>query len=332
VTCGSSLDVRDLTLTSRGPDLVRGASLSVSPGEILGILGESGSGKTTLCRAIAGVLPDGLEISRGTIVGGGRADAATARGGAKRGRKGVGMVFQEPLTALNPVMRIGDQIAEAFRSREDGSGRRDARAATVELLEWVGLPDAQRRLASFPHEFSGGQRQRILLAVVLAANPAVLLADEPTSSLDVRTQIQILELLRKVVAERQIAMVIVTHDFGVIRELCSHVAVMYGGALVEVGTMTEVLHSPRHPYSLALMQAIPSLSGERVRLQGIPGAPVNPGDLVPGCRFSPRCRHAKPFCQETVPPLRPIAPEHASACLRVEQKRGLPAEVVREAE
>jgi oligopeptide/dipeptide ABC transporter ATP-binding protein len=321
VTAGSSLTVRDLTVSAAQVELVRAASLSVAPGDVLGILGESGSGKTTLCRAIAGVLPDGVSVTGGTIEITTETTSAARRSPAARGRRGVGMVFQEPLAALNPVMRIGDQIAEAFRARGAAS-RREARAATIELLEFVGLPDPARRVTRFPHEFSGGQRQRILLAVVLAADPGVILADEPTSALDVRTQIQILELLRRTVAERRIATVIVTHDFGVIKELCSHVAVMYGGALVEVGATVDVLRSPRHPYSLALMQAIPSLAGERVRLQGIPGAPASPGDDLPGCRYAPRCRYAQDACTTVVPALRPVAPARASACIRVDDLWG----------
>jgi oligopeptide/dipeptide ABC transporter ATP-binding protein len=307
------LQVDDVTVAMAGAakvELVRQVSLAVGEGEIVGVLGESGSGKTTLCRAVAGVLADGLRVESGEI------SLLSQPVGASSGGR-VGMIFQEPLAALNPVMRIGDQLLEAIRAR-GGVSKDEARRRAVELLDWVGIREPTSRMRDYPHQFSGGQRQRILIAIVVALEPKVLVADEPTSALDVRTQLQILELLERIVAERGMAMVLVTHDFGVIKRLCSRVLVMYGGSVVESGSTEEVLRHPRHPYTLALMEAIPSLIGEASRLVSIPGTPLHPADAIPGCRFHPRCRYATEQCSEVVPVLVEARPSHLSACMRID--------------
>jgi peptide/nickel transport system ATP-binding protein len=297
--------------------LVTDVDLELEAGEILGVVGESGCGKSTLCRAIARTLPRGLSVSGGSVTVAGRDWLAGSSRAAHRVHPGgVGMVFQNPRDSLNPVMRVGDQVIEAIRVRSGGS-RGEARDAAVALLERLGIEDARRRMDDLPHQFSGGQCQRLVIAVALAGEPAVLIADEATSALDVTTQAQILELLREVTRERGIGMLFVSHNYAVVAQMCRRVAVMYAGRVVEGGPTAQLLSEPAHPYTSALLQALPDIDQRASRLAVIPGVAAAPGRGPAGCPFSDRCPYAEERCVAVVPELRERAPGRSSACLRV---------------
>jgi oligopeptide/dipeptide ABC transporter ATP-binding protein len=287
------LSVRDLrvAIDTRAECLlpVQGVSLSVQRGEIVGVVGESGCGKSTLLRAIAGVLPRGTRVAGGSVSVNG-VDLLPGRVSSD-----VAMVFQDPMTSLDPVMRVGDQVAEVPR-RRDGLSRSAARDRAVELMTEVGIPAAESRLEFYPHQLSGGLRQRVLIAAALSGNPKLLLCDEPTTALDVTVQAQFVTLLRRLCAERDLGILYVTHDLPLVGMLCHRTNVMYAGQIVERGDTVSVLRTPRHPYTLALLQAAPRL-GERVmRLASIPGRPPRlVGDLT-GCRFFDRCGHSAAEC------------------------------------
>ncbi len=319
----AALTVRDLRVvaTVRGERkvILRGVDLDLQPGEIIGIVGESGSGKSTLCRALARILPLDVVIESGTARLGGTsllAGSPSRVHGMAQG--GVGMIFQEPRAALNPVMRVGDQLVEALQARTSLS-RREARADAVELLHRLGLPEPERRMSSYPDEFSGGQCQRLVTAIALVGNPSVLLADEPTSALDVTTQAQILELLKNLVRERQMGMVLVSHNYAVVAQLCSRTLVMYGGKVVEAGPTAELLFRPRHPYTSALIGSLPDVDHRVDELAVIPGRPPVVGEALDGCPFRSRCAHARDVCAHGDPPLEPVVPGHRSACVRVRE-------------
>ena len=283
-------------------DAVNGVSFALQPGEVLTILGESGSGKSVTLKALMGLLPDYARVE-GRIRVAGRdllslkpAELARLRGGT------MSMVFQEPITALDPVYTIGQQIAETIVQHE-GLSHREAMRRSLELLERVKIPSAARRLKNYPHELSGGMRQRAMIALALACKPAVLLADEPTTALDVTVQIQILLLLRQLQQELGMAVLFVTHDVGVAAEISDRVAVMYAGRLVETGTVREVLRARRHPYTRGLLASTVH-GGMRGRdLDMIPGNPPSLAELPPGCAFAPRCREAIETCHRTAPPV-----------------------------
>jgi oligopeptide/dipeptide ABC transporter ATP-binding protein len=312
------LEVRDLRVvfpTRTG--LVFAAdrvSFDVGHGEVLGLVGESGSGKSATCRAILGLVPPPGEILSGSVTLEGRdlrrASARELR--AVRGRD-VAMVFQDPLSALDPVFTIGDQLFEVL-TRRLGLSRRQAAARAVELLDHVGIPSPKSRLGAYSHELSGGMRQRIMIALALAGEPRLLLADEPTTSLDVTIQDQILHLLLELRRETGMAMVLVSHDMGVIAQTCDRVAVMYAGRLFEVGPVGSVFARPQHPYTRALLAAIPSLEGRGSRLRPIGGQPPDLARLPAGCPFAPRCEHVRSGCESISVELAGIEPEHATAC------------------
>jgi oligopeptide/dipeptide ABC transporter ATP-binding protein len=291
-------------------------SLEISSGEIVGLVGESGSGKTTLCRLAAGLLHEGMTLTDGTITLDGRDITAMPAAALHRLRpRGLSMVFQDPLAALNPVVRIGDQVAEAF---DRGSGRRrtSVREAATDLLGQMGLTDAKNRLRAYPAELSGGQRQRVVLAMALATDPILLLADEPTSALDVRTQAQILKLLVDVASSRGVAILLVSHDFGVIAEICTRVCVMYGGQIVESGPTDEILRRPAHPYTARLIESLPSVHRRVPQLPVIPGRPPTLEEQLPGCSFFPRCPQGqKEVCTSAPITLEPVTPGHLTACI-----------------
>jgi peptide/nickel transport system ATP-binding protein/oligopeptide transport system ATP-binding protein len=308
------LSVRNLTVRL-GPIVpVQELSFDLNAGEVLGIVGESGSGKSLTLRAILRLLPRIAQTS-GDIVWRGRDLMRLAESELRAVRGGeIAIVFQEPMTALDPVLTIGRQITESLVEHLGLRGR-SARSRAVELLDMVGIPDARRRLWSYPHEFSGGMRQRAMLAIALAAGPKLLLADEPTTALDVTIQDQILKLLLRLRRELSMSIVLVTHDLGIIAETCDRVAVLYSGRMMETGPVETILEHPAHPYTLGLINSVPQARHARQHLAAIPGAPPDPLALPPGCRFAPRCTLAGPDCLLGLPALRSLTADHASACI-----------------
>ncbi|MFF2273536.1 ABC transporter ATP-binding protein [Agromyces sp. NPDC058136] len=293
---------------------VDGVSFEVAAGESLGIVGESGSGKSLSLKAVLGLLPPGATAAgdlRFALGGDVVRDAERVRG------HGVAMVFQEPMTALNPTMRVGDLIGEAVRAR-GRMPRREVRARVLELMADVGIPEPARRARMWPHELSGGLRQRVMIAAALATEPELLLCDEPTTALDVTVQAQILELLRRLREERGLAMVFVSHDLAVVAEVCDRVAVMYAGRLVEVGPVDDVLRSPRHPYTAALLASAPSFAGGGEALATIPGSPPDPRRFPEGCRFAARCAFAQDDCLTAAHVLVGVDGLRATACIHPE--------------
>ncbi len=316
------LEVEDLAVTFHTPrgvvHAVDGVSFSVSRGEVLGLVGESGSGKSVTLRAISRLLGPSARIG-GRAGGGGRdllgMDAEALR--RVRGRE-IAMVFQEPMAALNPVLTIGLQIDEVLTTHLALSGAQ-RRQRALELLDLVGIAAGPTRLRQYPHEFSGGMRQRAMIAIALAAEPQILLADEPTTALDVTIQDQILKLMRRLADDLGMAMVLVTHDLGVVGETCDRVAVMYAGRLCETGPAAEVLTSPRHAYTQALLRAMPGEAVAGTRLVPIPGQPPRLDAPEPGCAFAPRCTFVEPRCANERPRPREVGPGRASACHAAER-------------
>ena len=291
------------------------AHLTVGHGEVLGLVGESGSGKSVTCRAIVGMVPHPGAVLGGRIDYDGRnvleLDKAEMR--ELRARE-IAMIFQDPASALNPVFRIGHQISEVLRLNA-GLSRTAARARSIELLERVGLPAPERRMAAYPHELSGGMRQRVMIAMALAGEPRLLLADEPTTALDVTIQDQVLRLLADLRRERNMSMILVSHDMGVIGTVADRVAVMYAGRIVEVAPVDVLFKRPDHPYTRALIDAMPQLlPEERSNLRTIPGQPPDLLKLGSGCPFAPRCSLARDECSEVSMELTAVSPAQFSAC------------------
>jgi oligopeptide/dipeptide ABC transporter ATP-binding protein len=320
----SVLQVSDLHVdiaTHRGTvRAVDGVSLDVPRGEAVGLVGESGSGKSMTLRAILGVLPGEAKITGGQVVldGTDLVPLPTSALNRIRGPK-LAMIFQEPMSALNPVMRVGWQIAEGPRVHL-GLSRSKAAERAVELMRRVGIPDAERRFRAYPHEFSGGMRQRVMIAIALSCEPDVILCDEPTTALDVTIQDQILRLLAGLCRESGVSLLFVTHDLPVVAQLCQHLAVMYGGQIVEQGPVADVFASPQHPYTLGLLRSAPDAEVVRESLVPIPGSPPSLITPPPGCRFHPRCSFAEPDCQvDPPPPLRLLDGGRATACLHHER-------------
>ena len=309
------LQLRGLRVGFGDAQPVAGVDLDVRPGEILGIVGESGSGKSLTLRAILRLLPPGARLG-GQVLWQGQ-DMAALTGAAMRDvrGRGIAMIFQEPMTALNPVLTIGLQITESL-SEHLGLRGAPARRRAAELLDLVGIPSASRRLGSYPHEFSGGMRQRAMIAIALAAGPKLLLADEPTTALDVTIQDQILRLLLRLQRELSMAVVIVTHDLGVVAGTCDRMAVMYAGTVLETGPTAALFARPAHAYTLGLLNSLPDAARARQHLPGIPGSPPDPLALPPGCRFAPRCDFAVPACTAALPGLAPCGPGRWTACIR----------------
>ncbi|MDX0426510.1 ABC transporter ATP-binding protein [Sinorhizobium medicae] len=290
-----------------------GISLSIRPGEILGVVGESGAGKSMTGLAIQGLLEAPGHIAGGEVwLGESRIDTLDDRAMEKiRGRE-IGAIFQDPLTSLNPLFTVGAQLVETIR-RHLGLGKAEARARAVQLLRDVGIPAPEDRVNQYPHQFSGGMRQRVVIALALAASPKLVIADEPTTALDVSIQAQIISLLRKLCKEKQTAVMLVTHDMGVIAEAADRIAVLYAGRLVEIGPVEQVLHQPRHPYTQGLMASIPSLGARVERLNQIDGSMPRLDAIPDGCAFNPRCSMAGPRCRREQPEL-VFAGHSASAC------------------
>ncbi len=312
------LEVKDLEVQyvsrSEVVHAVNGVSFSLDRGKTLGLVGETGAGKTSIARAILRVLPAPMSrIAKGGITLDGRdilelseKEMCTLRGDH------ITMIFQDPMTSLNPVMRVGEQIAEVIKLHSKVS-KEDARKRAVEMLELVGIPE--ERYEEYPHQFSGGMKQRIVIAIALACNPDLLLADEPTTALDVTIQAQVLDLMRKLNKSQNTAMILITHDLGVVAEMCDEVAVVYGGEIVEFGTKEDLFDHPMHPYTLGLFGALPSLEDDVERLNPIAGMPPDPTDLPKGCYFSPRCPHATEACRQAHPNLRKLSDTHLCRCM-----------------
>ena len=299
---------------------VDGVGFEAFPGETLGIVGESGCGKSMSLRALLGIVPAPGTVLAGEVAWEGEVDLLREpeRMRAMRGRE-ISMVFQDPMESLDPVYSIGDQLTEVLRRRA-GHSRTAARTRAVELLDRVGIPSAAQRLRSYPHELSGGMRQRVMIAIAIACGPRLLLADEPTTALDVTIQDQILSLLAELQRETRLTILLVSHDLGVIAQMADRIAVMYAGHVVETGSADEVLDAPRHPYTAALIASAPDATGavQGTRLETIGGSPPTITELPAGCVFQPRCRHARPACGEVEMTLDRGPGEHASACPMVD--------------
>ncbi|MCS6877105.1 MAG: ABC transporter ATP-binding protein [Geminicoccaceae bacterium] len=284
--------------------VVDDVSFVLYPGEVLGLVGESGCGKTMTALSILGLVPQPqARVTAGEVLFEGRDLLRLPERELRRVRgKEIAMIFQEPMTSLNPVFTVGDQIAETLRVHE-GLSRRAARARALELLRLVGIPAPEERLDCYPHELSGGMRQRVTIAMALSCSPKVLLADEPTTALDVTIQAQILDLLERLQAELGLAVILITHDLGVVAEFARRVLVMYAGRIVEEGPVADIFAEPLHPYTQGLLASLPDPRAEIVRLEPIPGNVPVPGEIRRGCRFAPRCRFARSACRDADPPL-----------------------------
>ncbi|MGC4047336.1 MAG: ABC transporter ATP-binding protein [Armatimonas sp.] len=315
------LDVQDLTITFGEAKVVSGVSFSLKAGETLGIVGESGSGKSMTALSLLRLIPEPGRISTGKILLEGQ-DLLSLPEKAMRSVRGgrIAMIFQDPMTCLNPVFSVGEQIAEVVRLHR-GKNRAEAQAAAVEALRQVKIPDPVRRARQYPHELSGGMRQRVMIAMALAAEPDILLADEPTTALDVTVQAQILALIRELQQERGMAVLMITHDLGVVAETCDRVLVLYGGQLMEQANATELFARPAHPYTKGLLSSLPENAVEG-RLVAIPGQPpLRPGRL-PGCPFAPRCPYRLDVC-DTPLPLVTLSDSHIARCHRVSSEGAL---------
>jgi oligopeptide transport system ATP-binding protein len=315
----SLLSVEDLRVefwTQRGTVFaVNGISFEIGAGETLGIVGESGSGKSVTALAILGILPRAARVAGGRAHFGGQDLLSLSDRELRRIRGAeIAMVFQDPMTSLNPVLTIGRQLREAVETHL-GLDRKASEARAVELLDQVGIPSARNRVGDYPHQFSGGMRQRAMIAMALACEPKLLIADEPTTALDVTIQAQILDLLRTLVAERDTALILITHDLGVVAGMCERVHVMYAGMVMEEGPAESVFATPRHPYTLGLLQSVPRLDTPRGRkLQPIEGAPRDMLRPLAACPFAPRCAYEVPDSRREVPRLYEVEPGHRVAC------------------
>jgi oligopeptide transport system ATP-binding protein len=314
---GPILSVRDLAtsfFTHRGEvQAVRGISFDVQPGEILGLVGESGSGKSITCMSVLRLLKAGGRIKSGSASFAGN-DLLSLDEAALSDLRGnhIGVIFQDPMTSLNPTLTVGEQVMESIRRHRKAS-RAQARARAIELFELVRIPSAATRLNSYPHEFSGGMRQRVMIAMALACDPQLLIADEPTTALDVTIQRQILSLLKDLQRRLGMSVILITHDLGVIAEVTDRVLVLYGGLVMEAGPVRDIFARPAHPYTVGLLGAVPDLRDDtHRRLTPIPGSPPNMLAPPPGCPFAPRCPFAMAQCVSALPPL--FGEAHQSRC------------------
>jgi len=310
------LTVEQLTtgLGPDGPEILSAVSLTMRASEVLGVVGESGSGKSMLALSIMGLLPHPIVVRHGRMLLE-DSDLLQLSGEAMRSLRGkdIAMIFQEPMTSLNPVMRVGTQIGEVLRWHLSLQGRA-ARKEAIALLRRVEMPDPERQIDAYPHELSGGMRQRVMIAMALAGRPRLLIADEPTTALDVTIQAQILELVRKLQRESSMSVMLITHDLGVIAEMCDRVAVMYAGRVVEIGSALDIFDRPAHPYTRGLLASRPRISAGSEWLRAIEGTVPTVGQLGEGCSFAPRCPLARAQCR-SVPPLRSVSGAHEVACV-----------------
>ena len=294
---------------------VDGVSLTIEPGQTLGLVGESGSGKSVTARAIMRLVPTPPgRYAGGRILFEG-VDLLTLSEREMQAMRGgqISMVFQDPMTFLNPVYTAGEQVAEAIRVHQ-GASRAEAKAQTIELFRTVGIPNAEARFSAYPHELSGGLRQRVMISMALSSHPKLLIADEPTTALDVTIQAQILDLLRHLQQEFGMSILLITHDLGVVAEMCDKVAVMYAGRIVEEADIDPLFDHPGHPYTNGLLEAIPNAIRDGAPFRPIPGSPPDLARLPAGCRFAPRCRYRQEICRTTPPPMVQISPGHDALC------------------
>ena len=317
------LNIKDLVVeyTSGGQIIhaVNGVSLRMEKGETLGLVGETGAGKTTIAKAILQILPDPpAKVRGGEIVLDGKDVLKMPEKELLniRGSK-ISMIFQDPMTALNPIMSVGSQITEVILLHNDIS-EKEAVERACEMLEMVGIP--RQRYVEYPHQFSGGMKQRVVIAMALACNPELLLADEPTTALDVTIQAQVLEMINDLKKKYETTMILITHDLGVVAETCNKVAIIYAGSIMESGSKEDVFLNPRHPYTHGLFGSIPKLDDKSKRLHPIPGLPPDPTDLPEGCPFAPRCPRATDACQQGDIPVAEVSAGHTVRCLYAQEK------------
>jgi peptide/nickel transport system ATP-binding protein/oligopeptide transport system ATP-binding protein len=311
-------DLRTVFRSSNGDiAAVDGVTLDVPRGKTLGIVGESGCGKSMLSLSVMRLVPQPGRIAQGSVMLDGR-DLAALSPAEMRGVRGsdIAMIFQEPMTSLNPVHSVGDQLTEAMRAHDPKASDAELRDRAIEALRRVRIPSPERRFAEYPHQLSGGMRQRVMIAMALSCKPRLLIADEPTTALDVTVQAQILDLLRDLQQETGMSVILITHDLGVVAEMADEVAVMYAGRVVERGTAKDIFEDPQHPYTIGLLGSIPRIEEDRDRLLSIDGSVPPPFAFPSGCRFNPRCPFAIRACTEIDPPLRELSPGHRAACIR----------------
>ncbi len=299
---------------------VNGISYEIHPGEIVGIVGESGSGKSVQARTVMGLLkaPGYVDGGRITLDGADILSLSERQLENMRGRD-ISMIFQDPMTSLDPLFTVGYQLVETIRAHEKVS-KEEARSRCVKALTEVGIADGARIMGQYPHELSGGMRQRVMIAMAMLCSPKLLIADEPTTALDVTIQAQILEILRKMRDEKDMSILFITHNFGVVADLCDRVYVMYGGMIMEEGSVNDLFYSPAHPYTKGLLKAVPSIDGDKnERLIPIEGVPIDPMNVPKGCVFSQRCPHCTDLCRETRPTKTVIGNGHSAACWMLDQ-------------
>lgn len=301
---------------------VDGITFSLREREILGIVGESGSGKSVTSLSIMGLIPSPPgKITKGEILFEGK-DLTKLKEKEMREIRGndIAMIFQEPMTSLNPLFTIGKQLNEAILLHNKGWSKKQATARAIEMMKLVGLPRAEQLIKDYPHQLSGGMRQRVMIAMALVCDPKVLIADEPTTALDVTIQAQILQLMRELNHRLNTAVMLITHDLGVVAETCERVVVMYGGQIVEEGPVSEIFKNPQHPYTKGLIQSIPDMRVKKDRLYSIPGSVPKPGSIEIGCRFAERCEFTFDRCTKENPPIYQTGEQHTSRCFLVEEK------------
>ena len=316
----SLLSVRDLNIVFRSEHdpvrVVSSLTFDIALAEVFGLVGESGCGKSLTALAVMGILPHNANAEGEIIFQDRNLLKLDSKAIRKLRGKEMSMIFQEPMTSLNPVLTIGYQVSEVLTTHLHIS-KKEAYEKTVALLNAVKIPSAERRIKEYPHQLSGGMRQRVMIAMAIACNPSLLIADEPTTALDVTIESQILALLRNLREQRQMAILLITHDIGVIAENADRAAVMYAGRIVEVSRVSSLLGQPRHPYTIGLLESLPK--GRGIPLKPIPGSVPRPDQLPAGCKFSDRCSYCIPACREQEPALREIAAEHAARCIRSEE-------------
>lgn len=318
------LSIRDLSIQYVTRDMgcckaVNNLSLDLKKGETLGLVGETGAGKTTIARGIMGIVPNPPgKITQGSILFNGE-DLLKKKKKEMRKIRGdkISMIFQDPMTALNPVDTVGMQIEEVLKLHMHGASKTEIHQRAVNMLETVGIPG--ERIDEYPHQFSGGMKQRIIIAIALACSPELLIADEPTTALDVTIQAQILALMNKLKGDLNTSMLLITHDLGVVAEMCNRVAIIYAGEVVEIGTARDIFKNRSHPYTQGLFESLPSVKGEKTKLKPIPGAMPDPSNLPAGCPFAPRCAYACEKCTMKHPDLQRIGGEHFARCWRSEE-------------